>query len=365
MVFLSVLFGFSAGAVGMLFAAAYLTTEPQLSNLGGLPYLRKAAALPSRETERVASPVETAARSLVLFYPAQAAERAHIAGREVFLPAEAIGAGMVLTSDGWLTTHADVLTARGVKSAADLSAVIGFRRYPIVDSVRDNFTGLLFLKVEASNLPVVSFGTGVDLWPGDPVFAFDAARGPRRFDVIGVGDRPPASLAEAVRSSEKMQKVLRLAAADSVLPGSMLLDRQGEVVGVFIGGDTVGSAAVPFAAFFGAIGGVLKDKAVSRPYLGVNYLDLADNRSGTMNGVLLTASADGKRPAVMKQSPAAKAGLREGDVVTAVDDEFVTATNSLSDLVADYGAGDAVTLTFERRGVKLTAEVVLGAVSAP
>jgi len=365
LVFLSVVFGFGAGAVGMLFAAAYLTPEPQLLNLGGQPYARKAAVLPLKDAERIASPVETAARSLVLFYPTKAFERGRVAGREVFLPADAVGSGMILTSDGWLTTHAGVLTTRGVKSAADLSAVIGTRRYRISETVRDPFTDLLFVKIEAANLPVVSFGTGSDLAPGDPVFVFDAARGPRRNDVIGSADRPLGSLAEAVRSSERMQKVLRLSAAEPVLPGSMLLDRQGEVVGVFIGADTVGSSAVPFRAFSGAIGGVLKDKTVSRPYLGVNYLDLTDNRPGAMKGVLLAASADGKRPAVVPRSPAAKAGLRDGDVIVAVNDEDVTATNALADLLSEYGAGDTVTLSVERSGAGIKAEVTLGEAYAP
>jgi len=363
MTLLSVVFGFAAGAVGMLVAVAYLTPEPAMLSLGGLPYQRERVVIPPREAERVASPVETAVRSLVLFYPADAVGK--IADREIFLPADAVGAGMVLTSDGWLITHASVTTARGITGLADLTAVIGPRSYPVREVVRDPYSGLSFVRIEATNLPVVSFSDGADLIPGDSVFAFDAARGPRRFDVIGFSDRPLTSRSEAIRSSERMQKILRLTSDEDALPGSMLLDRQGEVVGIFVENDVIGSVAVPFRAFSGVIGSVLKDKSARRPLFGVNYLDLADNRPGAMTGVLLMSSPDGRRPAVIRQSPAAKAGLREGDVLVAINGEVVTANNALADIIAEYETDSVVRVTIRRDGEELIEEVVLGAVPAP
>ena len=365
-VFLSVVFGFAAGAVGMLVVSGYYSSPQPLVISTGFPLPREKAAAPVVDLERAASPVETAARSLALFYAAKGADRGRIAGRQIVLPSEAIGAGMVLTSDGWLVTHADILSGRGIQNISETAVVIGAKRYAVHEAVRDPFTDVVFVKIDGSNLPVVAFGDGSGLAPGDSLFAFDAARGIRRLDVIGLDDRPLADVGGAIRSSEKMQKYLRVSSADGILPGSMILDRQGRVMGVYIGSGAVGSLAVPFSAFSAVIGSVLRDKNAHRPYLGVNYLDLAGFRSaGAAMGVFLTSSPDSRKPAVIRQSPAAKAGLREGDTIVAVSGEDVTANNALAEIIAEYGPESTIKLTVERGAATTDVDVVLGEVPSP
>jgi len=365
-VFLSVIFGFAAGVVGMLLAAVYLVPEPLTAAIGPTLLTRgRTTAQADKGLERVAAPAEASARSLVLFYPAKGPERAQVAGREIFLPGEAIGAGMVLTSDGWVVTHSQMLSGRPAKAPSDIIAVIGAKRYPVKNLVVDGYSGVVFAKVDAINLPVVSFGDSDGLAAGDSVFAFDASRGPRRLDVIGLDDRPAAGPADLVRSSERLQKVLRLSSSPGPLPGSMLLDRQGDVMGVYVGEDGIGAYAVPFGRFSGVIGGVLRDRTAERPLLGVNYLDLAGQRLGAVKGVLLTDSVDGKRPAVVRHGPAAAAGLLRGDVIVSVNGEDVTANNALSDLIAEYAPGSSVNLGVERNGAALTVDVTLGEVPVP
>jgi S1-C subfamily serine protease len=365
-VIISVVFGFAAGAVGMLFVTGYYSAPQPLLLSAGFPVLREKVITPIAGLERVTTPVETAARSLALFYVAKDADGGLIAGRQIVLPSEAIGAGMVLTSDGWLVTHADILSGHGLKNINETDVFIGAKRYSVREAVRDPFTDVIFVKIDGSNLPVVAFGDGNTLAPGDSLFAFDTARGIRRLDVIGLDDRPLADVGGAVISSEKTQKFLRVSSADGILPGSMVIDRQGQVMGVYIGSGAVGSLVVPFNAFSAVIGGVLRDKSAHRPYLGVNFLDLSGIRSsGTAKGVLLTSSLDSRRPAVTRQSPAAKAGLRDGDIIVAVNGEDVTANNALAEILAEYGPESAITLTVERGAATLSLDVILGELPTP
>ncbi len=347
-VLISAFFGLAAGLVGTILATVYLLPAPESS---GTTFLaaRERPSGAAQEAARVPSPVETASRSSVLFFAAKPAGKSVL--DQIYFPGDAVAAGVVLTSDGWLISYGDVLSRH---EAAGLVAVIGSKSYQVNDLVADHYSGAVFAKIEALNLPVVSFGDAGELAPGDPVFAFDALRGARRLDFVGYDDRLAASASDLVVSSEKIQKVLRLSAAEGVPTGSMLLDRLGEAVGVFAGNEAVGSYGVPVQSFSRQIGSVLHDKTSPRPYLGVNYLDLSRPLGGSFapggatRGARLTASPDGRQPAVVKRGPAAAAGLREGDIIAAVNDEEITARRALSDILADYDPGVEVTLLVER-----------------
>ncbi len=347
-ILLSAFFGLAAGLVGTMLASVYLVPAPE-STAANFLAARERPSQVRQETGRVPTPVETASRSAVLFFAAKPAGRTAL--DQVYFPADAVAAGVVLTSDGWLISSGDALVKR---PAAGLVAVVGAKSYPVRDLVVDPYSGVAFVKIDALNLPVVGFGDAGELAPGDPVFAFDGLRGPRRLDFIGYDDPLAASAADLVVSSERVQKVLRLSAAEGVPAGSMLLDRLGEVVGVFTGNEPVGSYGLPVESFSRQIGGVLHDKTSLRPYLGVNYLDLSRplggsfGTAGASRGALLMASPDGRQPAVAKRSPAAAAGLKEGDIIAAVNDEEITSRRALADIIAEYDPGTQVTLTVDR-----------------
>ena len=83
----------------------------------------------------------------------------------------------------------------------------------------------------------------------------------------------------------------------------------------------------------------------SGAFLGVAVDDVG-------NGARVTEVADG--------SPAADAGLKAGDVVTAVDGDSVTSASQLAEVIADHKSGDDVTITYSRDGTSSTAKVTLG-----
>lgn len=353
----SVIFGAGAGIVGTLLVMAYVAPAPAVTGTP-LSILRDRARAPAAgEAPQIA---EAASRAMVLLFNAKTQTHADPVVSS-YIPTEAIGAGMVLTSDGWILGH--VPSTKGKKPVA-LAAVVGGRAYDVASAVRDPYSGVSFMKIEAANLPVTAFGDGLDLSPGDALFAYDAGGGLRRLGLLAHEGPPAHAPVELVRSTESIQRMLRVDGA--TLPsGSMVLDREGKVVGVYLGGDGFGAAVVPFGAFSRVIGGVLRDGKPARPFLGAYYVDLSELLGVTgdlpQRGALLSASPDGKLAAVMRRSPADRAGLAAGDIVVSVDGVQVTPKNPFADLVAEYAPGEIVTLTVARGEEERQVEVTLGA----
>jgi S1-C subfamily serine protease len=69
---------------------------------------------------------------------------------------------------------------------------------------------------------------------------------------------------------------------------------------------------------------------------------------------------DDQNPGVVPGSPADKAGIKEGDVITKVGNDTVNSTNSLQSLIAKHNSGDKVRVTLVRDGKEQTVEVTLG-----
>lgn len=90
-------------------------------------------------------------------------------------------------------------------------------------------------------------------------------------------------------------------------------------------------------------------------YIGLSYVDLTSQLATQMgvtgSGALVTE--------VQKRTPAEKAGLKAGDVITRVDDESVSRRNSLSELIGDYHAGDTAKLTVIREKKEMSISVVV------
>lgn len=348
---LSTIFGFGAGAVGMLVVAGYLLPEPYFSS--SVFQVSRSVGGTTLGSEQVVDG-ESAVRAAVLIFTAKPESDDPL--KSAYLPSDALAAGVVLTSDGWILSHGDA----AAKSAGKGVAVVGGRAYGIGESIADPFTGIVFLKVEGANLPVTAFGDESTMAPGSPVFSFDVAGGLRRIDVIAIAEQPPKTVDDLLRSSERMEKTIRLSDASDVRGGAMVINRSGELVGIFAGKAVVGSTAVPLSAFSRQIGAVLRGKGVIRPYLGVRYVDLSHLMDGAVRrGALISASTDGKIAAVAKKSPAEAAGLRSGDVITAVNGEEVTGNRALADLLAEYEPGSAVSFTVQRRETVRTVSAVL------
>lgn len=331
----SAVVGLLAGLAGTLLAAGYLLP----TSLPGASY-----AVVSRETDaqRFPNAVIESAKYSALSFVAKAdtgplPERA-------YLPNEALGAAATLTTDGWFVA----LTPDGSFDRG-LVFVVGGRAYAVTKSVRDPYSGALFLAVDGGDLPVPSFADEPPT-PGESLFAFDAGRAIRTLEVAAVDEPSADSPASLVQSSDRLAQLVR-ASGPSLPVGTPVFDGRGRVAGLVESAGDGSVQIVPSSAFMSVVDDVVRTWVVSRPVLGARLTDLsrlggALAPAGLRAGAMLVSY--GGTPAVMRGGPAEKAGLRAGDVITAVNDEEVTARRPLAEILADYSSGDTVTL-FVRR----------------
>lgn len=350
-VVISAVFGLFAGAVGTM--VVFVKFEPYAGFLTATPATPIERALPPVSAlDQPLNAVENAARSAAVFYPPK------VAGKfgSVYAPSEALGGGYVLTSDGWIMTAGAFAT----KPNAAI-VVIGGKSHAITAVSRDPYSGISFVKVDAANLPVTSFAKDADVASGDPVFTFDALRGARRADVIGPADLPSSDNKNPVLSSERLQKAVRVSSFGNILVGSALVDRQGDLIGIIVQGDGQTAYVVPVSAFAARFSDMLRDKRVTRPVLGLHYVDLSAMIGAPQGdrGALVADGVDGRSAGVMPRSPAQAAGLRNGDIVLSVDSQEVTARTALADLVADYAPGSKISLAVKRGTETLKLEATL------
>jgi S1-C subfamily serine protease len=149
--------------------------------------------------------------------------------------------------------------------------------------------------------------------------------------------------------------------------GGPLVNLNGQVIGVntAIAGDAQNIGfAIPINDVKGLIDQVIKTGQFKRPYLGISYIPLtADIASqyhlSVTNGAFIVPS-NGGSSSVLSGGPAATAGLKEGDIITAVDNTKIDATHSLTSLISQHQPGDRVNLTILRDGNTRHISVTLG-----
>jgi putative serine protease PepD len=355
-VIFSVLLGLFAGAVGTMLVLAYgqssvVALEQPLSSV------RISRVPPAAEDrpEWADLRLEAVSRATALIYKALPTESGSLVG--AFIPSDAVGAATVLTSDGWLLSHESVLgqtTGKNVK----LFVVVGGRVYPVRTSTVDPYSGAAFLRIDASNLPVASFGDDTKLSAGDNLYAMDAVNGLRHLEMTEVGERPAETAGDYVVSSERLARVIRTTGAAGIPNGAAAVSRDGGIVGIYAGNDKWGASVIPLSAFFGQISTVLRDGKTLRPTLGVRTVDLSRVAEVVADG---TTSRRGAEIAVVtKRGPAETANLRVGDTITAVGNDEITANRALADILAEYDPGTAIVLSVRRGTVTRQVNVRLG-----
>ena len=268
-------------------------------------------------------------------------------------PGEGQASGFFITSDGWLLTAPLYLSAT---EAAQAMILYNGKVYAVQQALADTATGVLFLKIEISNAPVVSFGNSLSVNPGDNLFVVSAANelfvSPLvRTERIGEISLP----AETVS-----RRLVLNTSIDSRFSGSAVVNSSGEVIGVLMAnkiGET--ETVLPVTAFKPVVYSLLKENKIASLWFGAVATDLARavgynetyTRSYTKGTLLGT---------ITKGSPAETAGLLRGDIIISVGGLEISEKQSLDELLSDYHIGDSVSLTIDRNGTSLKIDLVLG-----
>jgi len=248
----------------------------------------------------------------------------------------ATGSGFVVSSDGYIVTNDHV-----VDGASSVTAKVGDGKTLKAKVVgTDASTDLALLKVDASNLTPLTLGDSDQVEVGDPAYAIGNPYGLDRTLTTGV----ISALQREISSPNgyTINDVLQTDAA--INPGNSggpLFNAAGQVIGVNSQIETSGNSsggeggnvgigfAIPSDTVKSVVEQLMKTGKVSHAYLGVQSGD-------TGNGA--------KVAQVTANSPAAQAGLQQGDVITAIDGKAIGSASSLSSVVDEHKPGDTVQL---------------------
>ncbi|HAC56113.1 TPA: 2-alkenal reductase [Candidatus Saccharibacteria bacterium] len=279
------------------------------------------------------------------------------------------GTGIVISSDGYILTNKHV-----VDGASDLQIVLSDgTAYDDIEFVgSDPSNDIAFLKINGvEDLKPATIGDSSKVEVGEKVIAIGNALGQYQTTVTsgivsGLG-RPLVAGTGEEGETEQLSNLLQTDAA--INPGNSggpLVNLNGEVIGIntAIDEDAEGIGfAIPVNDTKGLIESVTKNGKVEKAYLGVTYnmvtADIAKRYNLNVESGAYLSNDDGD--AVRPNSPAASAGLKEGDVILKVDGKELGATYPLQSAIGAHAPGDTVKVTYVRDGKETTIEVTLGA----
>lgn len=279
------------------------------------------------------------------------------------------GSGFIFNSNGWILTNRHV-----VEGASQIQVVLadtrtfGGRVYGI-----DTLTDLAIVKIDATGLPTASIGSSADLTQGQLAIAIGNPLGTFQNTVTtgvisGLGRQISAGDVSQ-SSSERLNNLIQTDAA--INPGNSggpLLNSEGQVIGVNTATSSNAegiSFAIPIDAAKGIMAQALAGKPLARPWIGIYYQpvtqQLAKDKSLAVDhGALIGPPSTGASTGIVSGGPAAAAGLKDGDVITAIDGQKIDAAHDLSSRVVLHAPGDKVTLTVQRGNETLQISVTLG-----
>lgn len=285
---------------------------------------------------------------------------------------EAAGTGIIVSADGYILTNKHVVS--DAKSVQVVTAD-GTTYENVTVLGTDPLNDVAFLKIkDASSLPAATLGDSSTVRVGQSVVAIGNALGQYQNTVTsgiisGLG-RPVQAGDSTGSSTESLTDLFQTDA--SINPGNSggpLLNMAGQVIGIntAVAQDAQGIGfSIPINATKGMLKSVLAGKGVERAYIGVRYQEITPEVAKKYNLSVKQGAyvyTENTTP-IVSGSPAAKAGIKEKDIVTKINGLSVGKNGGVSSLVGAYAPGDTIGVTIVRDGREQELQVTLGTYSA-
>ncbi|HEY3134578.1 MAG TPA: Do family serine endopeptidase [Blastocatellia bacterium] len=268
------------------------------------------------------------------------------------------GSGVIISSDGYILTNnhvagdADQINVKLADGREFKARLVG----------KDRETDLAVVKIDAQSLPFARLGNSDALEQGEWVIALGSPFGLQQTMTAGIVSATGRDL--GVQGGQFTNFIQTDASINPGNSGGPLVNMQGEVVGIntLIFSQTGTSAGVGFAIPSNLATKVyaqlIKSGKVTRGYLGVYLQSVSPSLARTVgyNGTEGAVVGD----LTANDSPAARAGLRSGDVIVAFDGKPVKSPKQLTEIVADTPVGKSSEVQYVRDGHVETTSIRLG-----
>ncbi len=267
-----------------------------------------------------------------------------------------LGSGVIISPEGYILTNNHV-----VEGADEIQVILNDSRSARAKLIgTDPESDLAVLRITLDKLPVITLGNSDQIQVGDQVLAIG--------NPFGVGQTVTSGIVSALgRNQLGINTFENFIQTDAAInpgnSGGALVDTQGNLVGINTaiysrsGGSMGIGFAIPVSTARLVLDGIVKEGVVRRGWIGVEPADLSPELRETFQtkanrGVLITG--------VLQNGPAAKAGIRPGDVIEEVGGQKIGSVPELLTQVAALKPGVAAVFKVQRRDSELALTVTPG-----
>lgn len=279
------------------------------------------------------------------------------------------GSGFIVDSSGFIITNKHVVAD---PEAEYTVFTPDEEKYQARVLARDPINDVAIIKIEAQDLPTLALGDSSKLLLGQGVIAVGNALGEFK-NTVSTGivsglSRFLTAITDMEGHSERLRGLIQTDAA--INPGNSggpLVNLKAEVIGInaaiVFGAENIGFA-IPINKAKKDLGDVKKFGKIKKPFLGVRYILLNKELQRKFalpcdsGALVLSEELDGH--AVIRGSAADQAGLKERDIILALNDTPINEKTALEDIIEQCRIGERISLKFLRHGKTNEAHLILG-----
>jgi Do/DeqQ family serine protease len=268
-------------------------------------------------------------------------------------PQGGLGSGVIVSPEGYILTNFHV-----IEGAQEIEVTLSDSRKATAKLIgADPDTDLAILRIQLDRLPVIALGNSDSLQVGDRVLAIG--------NPFGVGQTVTSGIVSALgRNQLGINTFENFIQTDAAInpgnSGGALVDVQGNLLGINTaiysrsGGNMGIGFAIPVSTARQVLEGIVKDGQVTRGWLGVEPTEITPEMAETFGlkqtqGVIITG--------VLQDGPAAKAGIKPGDVLLRVAGKDIQNVGELLTHIASLPPGQQVKVELARRNTVMTLDV--------
>ena len=270
------------------------------------------------------------------------------------------GSGIIYTDDGYIITNYHVISTAINNSTAKITVILPNTSDEIDAKIvgYDKVTDLSVLKIEKTGLQKATFGKSSDVQVGELAVAIGNPLGENFASTVTGGYI--SAVNRKITTDGRTYNLLQTdAAINPGNSGGALANSKGEVIGINSvkvaeeGVEGMGFA-IPTDDAIPIIDQLIKNKKISRPYIGIAGFDLDQDTAKQYNlveGIYVSE--------VQAGSPAQQAGIQKGDIITQIDGKDAKTMDNLNSYKNTKNVGDKVTLKVYRQSKYVDIQLTL------